>query len=140
MFVNAICHLFLLTALSPPEVSHRIQINDARLIVERAETEEAQAQGLMNRLILPEGTGMLFIFDEPEILSFWMKNTLIPLSIGFFDENRCLINIENMDPPKNGSLPTYKSQKPARYALEVPQGWFERHHIHPPMQFENISD
>ena len=78
----------------------RIRINNAELKVELAETHEKREQGLMNRAILPEDSGMLFIFENPQILSFWMKNTTIPLSIGFFDENRCLINIEDMNPPK----------------------------------------
>jgi uncharacterized protein len=62
------------------------------------------------------------------------------LSIGFFDENRCLINIENMDPQKSGNPRLYKSQKPARYALEVPQGWFERHQISPSMHFDHVIE
>jgi uncharacterized protein len=117
----------------------RIQINNTELVVELAATEETRAQGLMNRTTLTEGMGMLFIFEKSQNLFFWMKNTTIPLSIGFFDENHSLINIENMDPPKNDDLLLYKSKKPARYALEVPQGWFERHQIRPPMKFEKVS-
>ena len=117
----------------------RIRINDVELVIEVAATEEQRMQGLMGRSTLSEGTGMLFIFERPQVLSFWMKNTIIPLSIGFFDENHCLINIEDMDPPKNGELRLYKSKKPALYALEVPQGWFERHQIHFPMRFLEVQ-
>jgi hypothetical protein len=117
----------------------RIRINDTELAIEVAATEEQRMQGLMGRSTLSEGTGMLFIFERPQILSFWMKNTIIPLSIGFFDKNHCLINIEDMDPPKNGELRLYKSKKPALYALEVPQGWFERHQIHFPMRFLEVQ-
>jgi len=120
--------------------SCRIRIDKEELVVDLAISPQAREKGLMNRTFLVEGTGMLFVYDHPQILSFWMKNTLIPLSIGFFDENRCLINIENMDPPKNGNLTLYKSKKPALFALEVPQGWFERHQIHPPMEFETIHE
>ena len=117
----------------------RIRINDVELVIEVAATEEQRMQGLMGRSTLSEGTGMLFIFERPQVLSFWMKNTIIPLSIGFFDENHCLINIEDMDPPKNGELRLYKSKKPALYALEVPQGWFERHQIHCLMRFLEVQ-
>lgn len=138
-------YLFLMTgplyaAQLPTATSSRIRINNSELMIELAATEQAREQGLMNRFVLPDGTGMLFIFEKPQILSFWMKNTMIPLSIGFFDENHCLINIEDMDPPKNNDLKIYQSQKPARYALEVPQGWFERHQIHPPMRFEKVQE
>jgi len=122
--------LFLLGA------STHIQLNDQPLSVEIASTEAERAKGLMEREVLPENDGMLFIYPKPQILSFWMKNTRIPLSIGFFDENRSLINIEQMDPPDGSELRTYKSKRPARYALEVPQGWFERHDVRPKMTFE----
>jgi hypothetical protein len=114
----------------------QISINDVPLTVELAITPVKRQIGVMGRSTLPEGTGMLFVFDRPQNLSFWMKNTKIPLSIGFFDEQGRLISIENMDPP-NGSeeLPVYKSKKIAKYALEVPQGWFERHQIRPSMRF-----
>jgi uncharacterized protein len=120
------------------ESLHPIRINGTDLAVEMAATDAKRARGLMGRSSLAEGTGMLFIFERPHILSFWMKNTTIPLSIGFFDEQGCLINIENMAPPKNNELPVYQSKKPALYAIEVPLGWFERHHIQPPMGIEEI--
>ena len=80
----------------------------------------------MGRTELKEGEGMLFVFKEPAMLSFWMKNTLIPLSIAFFDEEKRLINKADMEPI---SLKTHISAKPAVYALEVPQGWYERHAV-----------
>jgi uncharacterized protein len=106
-----------------------ISLNDHLLRVELAMTEKEHAQGLMEREHLQEGEGMLFIFDEPHILSFWMKNTNIPLSIAFFDAHRAIINIEQMDPPQGGVLRTYRSHKPALFALEVSQGWFDRQGI-----------
>jgi uncharacterized protein len=114
----------------------QIRLNDQILDIEVASTQEERARGLMEREDLPDGNGMLFIYPEPRILSFWMKNTLIPLSIGFFDQERRLINIEEMNPPAGDNLPTYKSRKPAQYALEVPQGWFERHGVRTKMTFE----
>lgn len=75
---------------------------------------------------------MLFIFDREQTLSFWMKNTFIPLSIGFFDDSKRLVDIQDMSPASSlmqAKFPSYASRKPAKYALEVNQGWFSRHNI-----------
>ena len=106
-----------------------IQIKDITLQVDLAVTEQERFQGLMGREKLLEGEGMLFVFKKPNILSFWMKDTKIPLSIAFFDECRKIINIEQMDPPIDSILRIYRSGGLARYALEVPQGWFEKNQI-----------
>lgn len=113
-----------------------IRIQNEYLTVELARTESERAFGLMSRKELPDGTGMLFIYEKPAILSFWMKNTRIPLSIGFFDAGRRLINILDMNPPVGTGLPVYQSASPALYALEVPQGWFKNHGVKPFMRFE----
>lgn len=109
--------------------SEQIQIHDQIIEVEIANDYKARKKGLMGRTNLDEGHGMLFVYPKPEILAFWMKNTLIPLSIAFFNEDRVCINILDMDPPINECLPLYKSKAPAKYALEVPQGWFKKHGI-----------
>jgi len=108
----------------------QIQIGSEILTVEIADTHETRARGLMWRTELAENSGMLFVYPRADWQTFWMKNTLIPLSIGFFNEERSLIQIIDMDPPTPGKpLTTYQSKAPVRYALEVPQGWFERHEI-----------
>ena len=61
--------------------------------VEVAETQEQHSYGLMNRNKMPENLGMIFVFDNNEIRSFWMKNTFIDLSIGYFDQNKVLFQI-----------------------------------------------
>lgn len=96
------------------------------LKIEVADTPETLQQGLMFRKELPENQGMLFIFQESRYLSFWMKNTLIPLSIAFLDEHFVIVDIQDMD-PLDETL--HRSKKPARYALEVNQGWFKKHQI-----------
>lgn len=111
----------------------QLQINGEKLKVEVAVTEQERRQGLMHRESLDEGTGMLFSFDREEILTFWMKDTKIPLSIGFFDSNRRLVNIEEM-PAHTKKF--YHSKRPCLYALEVPAGWFEKKSIVPGMIFE----
>jgi hypothetical protein len=91
----------------------------------------------MGRKSLPEGTGMLFVFEKPAYLSFWMKDTFIPLSIGFFAADKTLLGTADMAPLPRGakSTPSYDSPGPAQYALEVPQGWFEKNRIEPGMKF-----
>jgi uncharacterized membrane protein (UPF0127 family) len=107
----------------------QIRLGNEILTVEIAKTHEARAKGLMGRTELPKGHGMLFVHERAQRLSFWMKDTLIPLSIAFFDEDKELINILDMDPPTGPPLVRYRSTAPALYALEVPQGWFEEHGI-----------
>jgi uncharacterized membrane protein (UPF0127 family) len=96
--------------------------------VELARTAEEKARGLMYRKNLNDGTGMLFIFDQDEILSFWMKNTYIPLSIAYIAKDGRILEIRNMRPHDETPV---RSSRSARYALEVPQGWFSRAGIAP---------
>jgi uncharacterized membrane protein (UPF0127 family) len=91
--------------------------------VELARTDAERARGLMNRKTLEEGGGMFFIFDRDQILSFWMKNTLIPLSIAFISKEGRILEIRDMLPLDETPV---RSGRSARYALEVPRGWFGR--------------
>ena len=119
---------------------HLVEIGGLQVEVEIADTEEAWLKGLMFRKHLPEGSGMLFVYPKPSILSFWMKNTLIPLSIAFFDEEKKLLNIEDMPILKKGETPrTFVSISPAKYALEAPLGWFAKHKIKPGMKFSLLD-
>jgi len=90
---------------------------------EIAKTQEERSMGLMYRKSLQDGYGMLFVFDRDDVLSFWMKNTLIPLSIAFITYDGKIIDIKDMYPQDTNSV---KSSRSARYALEAPQGWFSR--------------
>ncbi|MDR2404300.1 MAG: DUF192 domain-containing protein [Spirochaetaceae bacterium] len=99
-----------------------------RLQAEIARTGEERTRGLMHRKSLPDGEGMLFLFDRDQILSFWMKDTLIPLSIAFIGYDGRILEIRDMQP---GDLRPVNSSRSARYALEVPQGWFGRVGIAP---------
>lgn len=99
------------------------------LQVEVADTAAARAQGLMHRTSLPEDAGMLFIFEETANWGFWMKNTLIPLSIAFIGPDWRIVDIVDMAvarDPQSGPFPIYQSKHPYRYALEVNQGFFKR--------------
>jgi uncharacterized membrane protein (UPF0127 family) len=90
---------------------------------EIARTDDERARGLMNRKELPDGEGMLFVFDRDQILSFWMKDTLIPLSIAYISSDGRILEIHDMKPR---DLSPIRSNRSLRYALEVPQGWFSR--------------
>jgi len=90
---------------------------------EIARTEEEHQKGLMYREKLPDGEGMLFVFDKDMVLSFWMKNTYIPLSIAYISSDGIIIDIKDMHPHETNSV---RSSRSVRFALEVPQGWFLR--------------
>ena len=106
------------TGLAIESVAGRITLK-----AELARSTAQRNQGLMYRKSLPDGEGMLFIFERDEILSFWMKNTLVPLSIAFISSEGRILEIYDMEP---GNLAPVSSGRSARYALEVPQGWFGR--------------
>jgi uncharacterized protein len=89
--------------------------------VEITDTPEERQTGLMGRNALAEDAGMLFVFDQEQILSFWMKDTLIPLSIAYINAEGRIVDIQDMQPLDETSHP---SAEPARYALEVNQGFF----------------
>ncbi|MDR2660308.1 MAG: DUF192 domain-containing protein [Spirochaetaceae bacterium] len=97
--------------------------DEVDMIVELARASEEQRMGLMFRKKLDDGEGMLFVYDRDQILSFWMKNTIIPLSIAFISRDGQIIEIKDMQPQ---SIQSIRSSRSARYALEAPQGWFER--------------
>lgn len=93
-----------------------------------AQTPEQRATGLMHRRDMATHEGMLFVFDEPATQCFWMKNTLLPLSIAFVADDGTIVNLADMQPQ---SLDSHCSARPVRYALEVNQGWFARRAIGP---------
>lgn len=98
--------------------------------VEIADTDREQARGLMFREKLKEGSGMLFVFEKELPRGFWMKNTLIPLDIVFFDRDKKVVSfIEKMEPCAEDPCPFYDSEKPVMYALELPAGAIERYGI-----------
>ena len=106
---------------------YTLRINDITLNVEIAQDPESLQEGLMFRESLPENQGMLFVFPYERILSFWMRNTYIPLDIAFINSAGQIIDIQTMEPIDESKH--YISSAPALYALEVNGGWFERHQI-----------
>lgn len=93
---------------------------------ELAVKPEERNWGFMERKTIPDGTGMLFVFEKDQILNFWMKNTPHPLSIAYIDSKGEIADILDMTPY---SLESIKSSRSVRYALEVPQGFFKANGI-----------
>lgn len=107
---------------------HRIALhNDSRhsikILAEIADEPQAQGRGLMFRTELPAGEGMLFVFPDEAPRGFWMKNTLIPLDILFFDASGTWVSGMTMTPCEADPCPRYPSGGAAKYALEVGAGF-----------------
>ena len=113
-----------------------LEIKGHKLTAEVAATEPQRATGLMHRRMLPEHRGMLFVFPYAAPQSFWMMNTYVPLSIAFLDANGTIVNITDMKPLTTNS---HSSTKPAKYALEMNQGWFAKRGIKPGARVEGIE-
>ena len=95
---------------------------------EVARTPQEREIGLMHRADLPTQRGMLFVFEVPAVQCFWMKNTLIPLSAAFLQDDGTIVNIVDMQPR---TLDSHCSDKPVRYVLEMNQGWFAKRGLKP---------
>ena len=127
--------LFLLTPFLSCKTK-KLPVKDIKIIrqdgtefivaAEIAEKTEDRNHGFMERKTIPDGTGMLFVFERDQILSFWMKNTPHPLSIAYIDSKGKIRDIFDMTPY---SLASIVSTVSVRYALEVPQGWYKKNGI-----------
>jgi uncharacterized membrane protein (UPF0127 family) len=95
---------------------------------ELATTPQEREIGLMMRQSMAANDGMLFVFERPGQQCFWMKNTLIPLSIAFVADDGSIVNIDDMAPQ---TLDSHCSAKPVRFVLEMNQGWFAKRGIKP---------
>ena len=100
-----------------------------------AQTPEQQATGLMFRKAMGTNEGMLFVFDEPRQQCFWMKNTLLPLSVAFIGDDGSIVNIDDMKPQTEDS---HCSTKPVRFVLEMNDGWFAKRGIKPGFKLKGL--
>lgn len=103
----------------------RVQISAGMHVIDAqvAATNEQRMTGLMHRKEMPQHEGMLFVFDYPSQQCFWMKNTLLPLSVAFVADDGTIVNIDEMQPQ---TLDSHCSAKPVRYVLEMNKGWFSK--------------
>jgi uncharacterized membrane protein (UPF0127 family) len=136
----AFCLSFFFTECVPAEQKAQPKLETKNIVivnqhgaevgvtVEIARTAGEQSKGLMFRKKLNDGEGMLFVYERDQILSFWMKNTIIPLSIAFISSGGRIVEIRDMRPQSPQSV---RSSRSVRYALEAPLGWFERSGISP---------
>jgi hypothetical protein len=102
---------------------------------EVAATAAQREQGLMFREKLAPNDGMVFLFDSPSTVCMWMKNTLLPLSVAFIDEQGKIVNIEDMKPQTTDS---HCGKSRVSYALEMNQGWFQRKGIKPGTEIQGL--
>lgn len=119
-----------------------ILANGAVILVEISADEATRQQGLMFRESLAPGHGMLFLFPQTDIHSFWMKNTLIPLDIIWIDEARRVVHLEQDVPPcRADPCPSYVPAAPSRYTLEIAAGQAAVHGVRlgDQLQFRNID-
>lgn len=95
---------------------------------EVARTHSEQNVGLMHRRSMGVNEGMLFVYDTPQIRCYWMRNTLIPLTIAFTGDDGTIVSLKDMQPLTEQS---HCSTRPVRYALEMNQGWFQERGLKP---------
>lgn len=131
----AFCAMFFAFALN---ISCQSKLEKRNLMIQKADGTEISVlaeiavkpedrnRGFMERKNIPQGTGMLFVFENDQILNFWMKNTPTPLSIAYISKDGKINDILDMQP---FSLADVTSSGYVRYALEVPQGWFKENGI-----------
>jgi len=105
----------------------KLMIGDEKVFLEIAETVDKRTKGFMYRNSLAQDRGMIFIYPEPKLMSFWMKNVKFPLSIAFLKEDGRIINIEEMKP--GVEKPGYTSKGFCNYAIEMNKGWFAKNGI-----------
>jgi uncharacterized membrane protein (UPF0127 family) len=126
----AACLLAALSAVpathADPLLTYPLKIKGHALRAELARTEEEKRTGLMFRRQLGENSGMVFTYESEGRWAMWMKNTYVPLSVAFIDRNGRILNIEDMQPL---TLDSHESAGPAKYALEMNQGWFAKRGI-----------
>ena len=119
-------------ALSPAQLElpkASLKIGQTSIEAEIADEPQEQSTGLMGRTALEEGQGMLFVFASPQHMNFWMKDTLIPLSIAYINAEGIIREIYDMQPLDESPVPSILHD--LLYALEVPVGWFQRNGILP---------
>jgi uncharacterized membrane protein (UPF0127 family) len=115
--------LLMLALPACAEKGPHVELAGHRYGVEIAEDDASRARGLMGRTALAADRGMLFVFQDDALRAFWMKNTLIPLDILYFDAERRLISVQHEVPPcRADPCPAYPSGAPARYVLELNAG------------------
>ena len=111
-----------------------LSIGMHRIDTQLATQPEQRQIGLMHRTAMPQHEGMLFVFEQPAVQCFWMRNTLIPLTAAFVADDGSIVNLADMQPLDESS---HCSAKPVRYVLEMNQGWFRQHGLRAGMRLKH---
>ncbi|RRV64980.1 DUF192 domain-containing protein [Stutzerimonas stutzeri] len=122
MRIALLLSLMAVATTAQPAEPLRLQLGGHQVQAEYADTFLQRQRGLMGRTELAADSGMLFRFDEVRRHCLWMKDTPLPLSAAFLDEDGAIVDVIDLEPL---STDVRCSEKPARYALEMHQGWFE---------------
>ena len=120
--------IVLMVSCTNKEAPVTLIMNGHKLEIEVANTDEERAKGLMYRDAMDSNHGMIFIFDKEQKVSFWMKNTKIPLSIAYIDKKGTIQDLFDMNPYSLEPIESTRSS--ILYALEVNRGYFKRMNIH----------
>lgn len=134
LLLSLVLSITFLTTAGEETVSGVFTNGENRIDVklEVADTPEEREDGLMNRSSLEPRSGMIFVYNEEDDRSFWMKNTYIPLDIIFLDSDKRIISVEKAYPQPNTSdedLRRYRSEEPAQYVVELPQNFSEKYSL-----------
>jgi uncharacterized membrane protein (UPF0127 family) len=113
-----------------------LQVGAFKISAEVAAEPDQRARGLMYRESLAPDSGMVFVFERPERICMWMKNTPLPLTVAFIDAGGEIINLADMRPRTETP---HCAMRPALYALEMEQGWFERRGIGPGKTIKGLT-
>ena len=107
-----------------------------RISAEVASDYSSRAIGLMNRSMMAEQDGMIFVYPDKGVHCMWMKNTPIPLSVAFLEDDGTIINVERMAPQTEAN---HCAKAPARFALEMNGGWFESKKLGPGLRIKGVE-
>ena len=126
--IAALCVAAVASAQDGPQKLAQVRLNAGihNINAELASTPQQREIGLMFRNAMPANDGMLFVFEQPGQQCFWMRNTLIPLSVAFIGDDGSVVNIDDMKPQ---TLDSHCSAKPVRFVLEMNEGWFAKRGI-----------
>ena len=126
--IAALCVAAVASAQDGPQKLAQVRLNAGihNINAELASSPQQREIGLMFRPAMPANDGMLFVFEQPGKQCFWMRNTLIPLSVAFIDDDGSVVNIDDMKPKTDDS---HCSAKPVRFVLEMNEGWFAKRGI-----------
>ena len=132
LIASCLFHIEPVAARTPPQEilpTITLRIGSVTVEAEVADEIDERTVGLMGREKLDEGRGMLFVFRQPQALGFWMRDTLVPLSIAYINAAGVIREIHDMHPLDE--IPARSAFRDLLYALEVPQGWFHKNKILP---------